>query len=623
MYQSLVQINHKKEGGAMYVPKEQVNELLKNVDIVDIIRNYIPLNKKGNNYVGVCPFHDDHSPSLSVNPQRQIFKCFACGEGGNAIKFVQDYENISFPEAVKKTAELGGYHLDIREEERQVDPYKERMKKLFGEIRNYATYMIRTDDAANVRDYGQTMFGQGLLQEERFGYIDSSDNLKKYMLAKGYTSDELIRSGVFQFGRDGDIHSMFEGRLLFVLEDKYGTPVGYSGRSITNEGPKYLNSPETEFFHKREMLYNYRECISFAKKAKEVILVEGPKDAEKCRSEGIKNIVAGMGTALAHEQIQLLKKMNVPVKLCYDGDAAGIKATLKNYQELKREGVEVRTVYLPNGLDPAEMIDQEPSDFHELLKKNENIMDYYLKTYKEVYGFDERREYVMNGLKLLSGMENVLAEDFYMKQLSEKTGFDLESIKKQYGILDGKDMPKMKATQTAASRHYSKHSDGYVKFNFSVQQKMNCSDRVKVNFDMHRDDGKVTAFDGTSLLNRQDILKKYISVKGPALCATITLVNYDNLEYRAQAIANEAVKSIGNTIHVDMNNLDYVGYLHTHSKHPHIHLDIYQKEPYLSNYVLTSDVVREIEEKAKEVANDALSVSEGQEEFIAETVVKM
>ena len=181
----------------------------------------------------------------------------------------------------------------------------------------------------------------------------------------------------------------------------------------------------------------------------------------------------------------------------------------------------------------------------------------------------------------------------------------------------------MKATQSATSRHYSKHSDGYVKFNFSVQQKMLCSDRVKVNFDMHRDNGKVTAFDGTSMLNRQDILKKYISLKGPALCATITLVNYDNLEYHAQAIANEAVKSIGNTIHVDMHNLDYVGYLHTHSKHPHIHLDIYQKEPYLSNYVLTSDVVREIEEKAKEVANDALSVSQGQEEFVTETVMKM
>ena len=114
----------------MYIPKEQVNELLRNVDIVDIIRNYIPLSKKGNNYVGMCPFHDDHSPSLSVNQQRQIFKCFACGEGGNAITFVQNYENISFPEAVKKTAELGGYHLDIHEEERQVDPYKERMKKL-------------------------------------------------------------------------------------------------------------------------------------------------------------------------------------------------------------------------------------------------------------------------------------------------------------------------------------------------------------------------------------------------------------------------------------------------------------------------------------------------------------
>ena len=126
-------------------------------------------------------------------------------------------------------------------------------------------------------------------------------------------------------------------------------------------------------------------------------------------------------------------------------------------------------------------------------------MDYYLKTYKEVFSFDENAgRYVMNGLKLLNGMNNVLAEDFYMKQISEKTGFDLESIKKQYGILDGKDVPKMKATQSATSRHYSKHSDGYVKFNFSVQQKMLCSDRVKVNFDMHRDNGKATLFDGTS-----------------------------------------------------------------------------------------------------------------------------
>ena len=250
--------------------------------------------------------------------------------------------------------------------------------------------------------------------------------------------------------------------------------------------------------------------------------------------------------------------------------------------------------------------------FKALLDVNENIMDFYLKTWREDKNFAEISKYTIDGLKLLKSMDNVLAEDFYLNKLSDITKMKKETLERQLSILSGKENnQKVIAYAKQASKvkgNMANKNQKYIKVNFSISAKVNSRYQIKSNFDRLNGTDKLLAFDAVTTLDRQDVLKKYLYQKGPVLSTRITLVNYKEIDCHAQMIADEAIKSISESLNIAKSNIDYIGFLHKDTKNPHLHLDVYQKEPYLSNFSISNALVTKIETSIKNAMDDVVNV---------------
>lgn len=595
------------------ISQQLLKQILDKVDIVDVISEYIPLSRKGKNFVGKCPFHDDHDPSMMVSREKQIFKCFVCGEGGNAIKFISAYEEIPFKDAVQRLAEKAGIKINesiSMNKKMPLDPASERMLKLLTEVNNYVNYMIRSEVGTLAKEYIQKRLGNEAVNNFSLGYANSSEELIQFLNKKGFTNDEMRSCGII----NNYDKSFLAERLIIPIQNNKGQVVGFGSRKLGNgDGSKYVNSPESFLFRKGNLLFNQKEAMQQIRQKREVIVVEGYMDVFKCRSVGIDNVVATMGTAMTNEQCRLLKDMNTSVKLCYDGDTAGIRAAIKNYSILKASGVQdVHLVHLPDGCDPDELIEKDLNMFKALLDVNENIMDFYLKTWREDKNFAEISKYTIDGLKLLKSMDNVLAEDFYLNKLSDITKMKKETLERQLSILSGKENnQKVIAYAKQASKvkgNMANKNQKYIKVNFSISAKVNSRYQIKSNFDRLNGTDKLLAFDEVTTLDRQDVLKKYLYQKGPVLSTRITLVNYKEIDCHAQMIADEAIKSISESLNIAKSNIDYIGFLHKDTKNPHLHLDVYQKEPYLSNFSISNALVTKIETSIKNAMDDVVNV---------------
>lgn len=325
-------------------------------DIVEIIRSYIKLESHGKNYFGVCPFHDDHSPSMSVSPEKQIYKCFVCGATGNVFNFVENYLGISFLEAVKIVADKVGEKFTIRENK------EEEKNKKYYDIMNLATLFyqnnLRTNAGKEAREY---LHKRGLTDEiiKDFSIglaLPESDSLFKLLSKKNIPKKDMDDLGLVADGESGT-YDLFRNRIIFPLKSPTGKPNGFTGRIYNSEShSKYINTKETIIFKKRENLYNYHLAAPAARQEKFIIICEGNMDAIRIYSVGIKNVVATMGTALAKEQIQLLKKLNVKVIIVMDNDSAGELATINLGQSLMKENIDMGIVRLTGKKDPDEYI---------------------------------------------------------------------------------------------------------------------------------------------------------------------------------------------------------------------------------------------------------------------------
>lgn len=325
-------------------------------DIVEIIRSYIKLESHGKNYFGICPFHDDHSPSMSVSPEKQIYKCFVCGATGNVFNFVENYLGISFLEAVKIVADKVGEKFTIRENK------EEEKNKKYYDIMNLATLFyqnnLRTNAGKEAREY---LHKRGLTDEiiKDFSIglaLPESDSLFKLLTKKNIPKKDMDDLGLVADGESGT-YDLFRNRIIFPLKSPTGKPNGFTGRIYNSEShSKYINTKETIIFKKRENLYNYHLAAPAARQEKFIIICEGNMDAIRIYSVGIKNVVATMGTALAKEQIQLLKKLNVKVIIVMDNDSAGELATINLGQSLMKENIDMGIVRLTGKKDPDEYI---------------------------------------------------------------------------------------------------------------------------------------------------------------------------------------------------------------------------------------------------------------------------
>ena len=338
------------------ISENVINEIRAQADIVDIIKEYIPLTPKGKNYFGVCPFHQDHSPSMSVSKEKQMFKCFSCGAAGNVFKFVSDYENISFIEAVAKVASKVGIPLTITGDYKP----KEKFQKEYN-VMNLATLFFQNNLNTSLGTKAKEYLSKRRLNEEMVKVFDiglalDKNTLYQFLNKKKIAPEDMVSLGlVNQSGLT--YHDVFVNRIIFPIHDASGHVVGFTGRVYDGDyTPKYLNSKETSIFRKGNILFNYHRARDAIRTQKKVIMVEGNMDAIRMYVSGLQNTIALMGTSLTTEQVVLLQKLRVPVLLMFDNDEAGKTATMKNGQILIDAGITVEVVRLHGAKDPDEYI---------------------------------------------------------------------------------------------------------------------------------------------------------------------------------------------------------------------------------------------------------------------------
>ena len=416
-----------------------VEAVLKHADIVQVISSYIPVTKKGRSYVALCPFHDDKNPSMQISAEKQIFKCFVCGAGGNAIGFVEKYEKIPFWDAVRKVAQICNYADPRLVENIRKAPEDASLLKLRSCIEDlcaYYRYNLSVPEGEKAREYlVNRELGPEAQNKYSIGYAPKDGAMTiRFLQAKGHSLKSIDDIGVALARGDATADSN-AGRVIFPLMDPSGKVVGFSARRIEDDGTaKYVNSPETRLFHKGNVLYNYHRCALSARHDGYCYLVEGFMDVMALDKAGIPNAVAIMGTALTAEQIGLLKRLKCEIRVCLDGDAPGQSAMMKISSALSKAGVPARFVDYQGDLrDPDEILRQEGP---EALKQRVNVlvddtafqMAYYTRN-KVLQSEEQRRKVLVAFLpKLREKQQGIEFEDMLIR-ISDITGYQAEAIR--------------------------------------------------------------------------------------------------------------------------------------------------------------------------------------------------
>ena len=416
------------------ISNEEITEIRKKADIVEVIGSYINLAPQGKNYFGICPFHNDHSPSLSVSREKQIYKCFTCLASGNVFTFVQNYENISFIEAVKKVADKINYKLDIKDKiVNKNSKYYELMdlsNKIF--VNN-----LNSNLGLKAKEYliNERHLSEEVIKEFNIGLALNDNNLNKLLSSKGYSDKDIIEMSLAN-KTDNGLLDMFRNRITFPICNHEGKIIAYSARIYQNEDTsKYINSKESIIFKKGYTFYNYDKCRLEALKTKSVILVEGQMDAIRVYTSGFKNVIASMGTAITSNHISLLKKLNAKVILMMDNDNAGEKSTILNGEELIKNNIEVSVVRLTGEKDPDSFILKNGADaFRDALKGEISFFDFklrYLKKDKNLNKADELAEYINKIIDELNKSDDDILKSVTINKISEDYNIDKR-------ILEGK-----------------------------------------------------------------------------------------------------------------------------------------------------------------------------------------
>lgn len=418
------------------IRQEDINHIRSNVDIIDIISSYIPLTPKGRNYFGVCPFHDDHKPSMSVSKEKQIYTCFSCGATGNVFKFVMDYENVSFPESVNIVAQKAGLNFHVKTLADKPLIHQE-LFDIYDLCAKVYQNNINTSSGREAKEYLKSRdiseeaikeFGIGLATTKR-------DIITKLLKSKKFQEKDMLRSGIV-IEDDKGLRDIYYNRIMFPIWDINGKVVGFSGRVYHGEtNYKYINTKETEIFKKGDLLYNYHRAKEYARKNNVVIIMEGQLDVIRAYSVGIKNVIGTMGTAITKKHALLIKRLAKDVILCFDGDQAGAKATMSCIKELQEVDIIPKIVRLENSMDPDEYIKTYGKEgFQSKLDNPMNVMDFKLSYYKKDKDFNNTIDvgnYVKDMIEELSAIDDEILRELTLKKISEESKLDLEFLRTQ------------------------------------------------------------------------------------------------------------------------------------------------------------------------------------------------
>lgn len=419
------------------IPREKIDEIRQSVDIVDVISQYISLNKKGSGYMAICPFHDDHDPSLSVSQSKQIYKCFVCGNGGNVFTFLQEYLHISYLEAVKMVAEMGHVDMGGYVFEKKEAPIKQELKPLYEmhtEAEKIYSYYLNTKAGTLAKDYlHQRGFDEQLIKTFEIGYAPERGVLHSAFEKLGYSEIDMVKSGLIIESQGH--YDRFKDRIMFPLHDENGRIIGFSGRIYKNgaEGAKYMNSPESDIFIKGQTLYNYHRCREMVKKEGFVYINEGFMDVIAMTRANHGNCIALMGTALTKGHLRMLGRLTHSIVVCLDGDAPGQAASAKTAQFLSENGFDVQIVTLPEGRDPDEIFTSEGQDgLDEALGRRQTYLEFLIKyesSRLDLANYNDRRTLLDRITKEIAKLNDKPGQDHFIKVLSDLSQFPENTIR--------------------------------------------------------------------------------------------------------------------------------------------------------------------------------------------------
>ncbi len=422
-----------------------VEVILQEVDLVEVVGEYVSLKKAGKNYKGLCPFHQEKTPSFSVSPEKNLYYCFGCGAGGNVFNFLMELENIPFKEALEMLARRQGIELESR------DPAREkahrRKKDLMFELyrlvaRFYQYILLETKAGSEARDYLEKR-GYPLDWSQKVGLGLAPrgwDNLLKFLEKKGYQPAFLEEAGLVIKGRKG-YYDRFRDRLMFTIFNRRNHPIAFGGRLLSDvkDQPKYLNSPETLLYSKSRNLYGINWAAEVIREQDSVLVVEGYTDVLSLHLHGMENSVASLGTALTLDQARLLKRFASRVYIAYDSDIAGESATRRGLEILRQEGLKVFIVELEEGMDPDDVVREQGLDFFsEKVKTSKNYLEYLLDRACEKFDLDSSSGRIEAGqecVRVLGNIDNEIERQVYLKYAAEKLDLEAGGLERELNKL--------------------------------------------------------------------------------------------------------------------------------------------------------------------------------------------
>lgn len=459
-----------------------IDQIRSDVNILDIVGQYVQLHRSGSNWFGLCPFHTEKTGSFSVNEPKQFFHCFSCGRGGNVFKFLMEIEDLTFPEAVYRTAELAGIELDAKYLPQNVagteDTQSEtgRLKQLYTQAGQlYHHILVNTKLGQPALDYlHERGLSDELIAEFQLGYAPQAEILQAFFHEKKLDDYQTLRkSGLFSEREGEDLAERFNDRIMFPIRNQTGQIIAFSGRLLTPDKklPKYLNSPEGSLFNKRKVLFNFDKAKKTIRHESKVYLFEGFMDVLAAWRAGIKNGVASMGTSLTNEQIYLLEQTASKLYICYDGDLPGRKATKRALELIAPlSKFELGAILLPEKLDPDEYVRKYgPENFKDFVTSHERTeLEFYLEYFRSGRNLETESDqlaYITDVLEKVAQVKDPLARDLTLNRLAKEFELDKNNLTSQLQAL----MQQVQSEQLKQDQANSlKRSDKVV---YSTQQR--------------------------------------------------------------------------------------------------------------------------------------------------------
>ncbi len=495
------------------IPEEKVREVAERLSIVEVVSDYVPLRRAGGNYLGLCPFHAEKTPSFNVNPAREIFHCFGCGAGGNAFSFVMKIEGVSFPEAVKLLARKAGIEI----EERQLTPSEKKAQDEHTQFLRinelttsyYRSILLQGQEGNPARQYlSNRSVGADISEAYRLGFApDRRDGLVKHLKNNGAELDSALKLGIIRKA-DSGWYDLFRNRLIFPIRDARGQVIAFAGRVLDEALPKYINSPESPLYHKSSVLFGLDMALPSIRTSNSVIIVEGYFDHLALYRAGVQNVVATCGTALTGTHAGLIKRHAERVYTLFDSDNAGKKATIRSMEFFLEQRIPAYVISLPAGDDPDSFLSKHSTDlFIEQRNKALPIFDFFVRALLQETppSSVNNKVKVINELaasfrKISNGAERTL----YEKEICRLIDISAHEFRKQLGSL-----PSVRVSESLVSAEKKSENDRYQEMLLAL---IVCFPEARIAI---REEGPDTLFEGDYLHLAEIILSETVEIDSP------------------------------------------------------------------------------------------------------------